>query len=243
MTHETYSIQKATLKIETKSHSFDYTKFLFKKILRCLFKIIIFTACFIFTFFIFRIYVDKLKLDNTIAIGALLSSLGTSITSISNLFCNESRERFTKNTEMLLKTQKEFEDEWEHRPFLKRMSKHKRGDFYEYCTLKNPLIDFNGLNWSKKIDVPTSTNDFIEFPVVRNYLKLFFNRKNYRKLLDINFENYSDEILVWDNLTDSYKRIIVYKIFSNTSFIGISIVINSLLFSFFYNLVISGINF
>ena len=246
MKHQTYSIVKATLLSSTQKSFVNKVYFLFKlkKMIRCLFHITVFLLCFTFTLFIYRNYIQEIDLNSSITIGALLSTLGTSIASISNLFCNETREQFIKNTEMLLKTQEEFSDAWEHRPFIERISRHRQNKgYYEYLILENPKIIFSGLNWKKTVLVPTSKNDFYELPIIINYLRLQLNRKKYRKLIELNFQKYSSEMLVWDNLANSYKKIILYKISSFFSFVGISIVVNSFLFSFFYHIAAPYLNF
>lgn len=241
----TYTIEKAHICTEKGNViSWKFLCFLAKKLFKILTQISVFAICFIFTCFIYRTYLIEISIENTISIGALLSTLGTSISSLANLYCNEILNRFIKNSEIMLKNQDEFQAKWEHRSFIKRFNKHTHSKFkYEYYILENPIIEFNGCNWRKRITIPTSKIDFYELPIIRNYFKLKFNRKKYRKLISFYTDNYVlKDILVWDNLTELYKEIIQYKFLAFLSFCGICIVINGLLFSFFYNSIISLIN-
>lgn len=196
----------------------------------------VFLLCMFFTYMIYNLYITEVSLENTITIGALLSTLGSSIISVTSHTCNESFRCFEENLKTMQKKQEMFDAKWEHRPFYKRISRHKYAkNKFEYCFLINPQIEFSVHTWNKAIDIPSSKSDFYELPIIRNFLTLKKHRKPYRIAISLyKDEKVLKEILVWDNLTDLYKNIISFKISQSFSILGWSILVNSICFSFFY---------
>lgn len=233
----TYKIQKATISYKKgKKFNLQYSILIFKKIMRKIYVILIFLFCVLFTYIIYKFYINDISLENTITIGALLSTLGSSIISVASYACNENLRCFEDNFKNMQKNQEFFDAKWERRPFYKRISKYKyTKNEYEYCFLENPMIVFSAHMWNKRISIPSSREDFYELPIIRNYLTLRKNRKYYRIAISL-YQNKEalEDILVWDNLTDMYKNILRYKLFHIFSTFGWSLLINSIIFSFLY---------
>lgn len=236
MTH-TYKILKATVSYKKgKRFNTQYAIFVSKNIIRKIVLFLVFLLCVYFTYTIYKLYVSETSVENTITIGALLSTLGSSIISAASNSCNKNLLYFEDNLEIMQQRQEMFDAKWAHRPFYKRISRHKYSkDEYEYCFLENPKIVFSAHTWNKQVAIPSSIVDFHELPILRNYLILKMYRKLYRKAISLHQKKeILEEILVWDNLTDIYKNILNYKLSNLFSILGWSILINSIIFSFLY---------
>lgn len=236
MTH-TYKILKATISYKKgKKFNLKYGIFILRNILRKIDICVVFLLCVFFTYTIYKLYISEISLENTITIGALLSTLGSSIISATSNTCGNQLRCFEDNLKAIQQRQEMFDAKWEHRPFYKRISRHKYSkDEYEYCFLENPKIAFSAHTWNKVIPIPSSKEDFYELPILRNFFVLKKCRKHYRIAISLHAQKETlEEILVWDNLTDIYKNILSYKLAYSFSLLGWSILINSIMFSFLY---------
>lgn len=222
-----------------------YWKFLIKHFIHRLKYVLIFIICFVLTIIIYKIYVTENTIENVITVGALLSALGSCLASMASSRCEKNMTYFNSNLSSIFDLQKKFNAKWQRKPYEKRVIRHRyKKSQYEYIFFNNAIINFKINDWEVKIDIPSSDKDFYEIGVFDNYIKLKSNRNTYRKYLNLYKEkNITRDIFVWDNLQDLYKNIIEYRLFSILSTFGWSIVINSLVFSFFYHYVAPLLNF
>lgn len=242
----TYSILKANhALVKGTFFNFKHFTFLIKNFIHKLRNILIFLICFVLTIYIFKIYVTENTIENIITVGALLSTLGSCLVSMASAKCEKNMMYFNNNSSSMSNLQKEFNAKWERKPYEKRVIRHKYSkNQYEYTFFNNAIVTFEINNWEVKIDIPSSDKDFYEIRAFYNYIKLTSKRNTYRKYLNFyKEENITGDIFVWDNLQDLYKNIIDYRIFAIMSVFGWSIVINSLLFSFFYHYAMPLLNF
>lgn len=190
---------------------------------------------YIFNFFDTNLLIGKeFNYSESIALGALFSTFGSSIVTITSIFCEHCIRNINLNIETLQSEQLCRAKKWTRWPFVERISKHsisiKAKEFYIYS---NPSVKF--CNLKKDIYIPLSTKDFYELKIFHYYIILKLKRKDYRKILAFQADDkYLKDILIWDCLLDTYKNIIVYKTHKIFSYIGWSIVVSSLILSFLY---------
>lgn len=237
----TYNINPSSIKLNnSKKAKKVYRKNLIRKFFRILFCAFIGVSTVILVFYIFHMFDSKFLIGNTfyysesITLGALVSTLGSSLISITSIWNEQCSKNVDLNIKTLQEDQLERDRNWNRWPFTDRVSKHKlTKDEYEYYIYKNPSIKFNVLK--KEIFIPISIKDFNELNIMQTYFILSFKRNEYRKLLAFQpTSDYLKDILIWDCMKDVYKHIFLYKCCKIISLMGWSIVISSIIFSFFY---------
>lgn len=234
----TYNILKANHTLVSGNFfNLKHFTFLIKNFIHRLRYVLIFIICFILTLFIYKIYVTENTIENVITVGALLSALGSCLASMASSRCEKNMTYFNSNLSSMFNLQKEFNAKWERKPYEKRVIRHKYNkNQYEYTFFNNAIVNFKINDWEVKIDIPSSDKDFYEIGVFYNFIKLKSHRNTYRKYLNFyKDQNITNDIFVWDNLQDLYKNIVEYRLFAIVSVFGWSIVVNSLIFSFFYH--------
>lgn len=225
-----------------------YYRTLIKRILNMMLRIIVSSFTVLCVFWIFNIFDNELLIGKkfsyleSITLGAMFSTLGSSLISITSIFIKQCKNNIELNINTLQEDQLERETKWNRWPFVDRVSKHnvcsKKKEYYIYV---NPSIKFSNLK--KEISIPLSTKDFNELKIIRSYFSLKVKRNSYRKVLAFQpNNNYLKDILIWDCLKDVYKNIIYFKANKMISHIGWSIVISSITLSFFYPNLVSYFN-
>lgn len=203
------------------------------KFLRFIFILLI---TFLITSYIYFNYVTEVTISDSISLGALLATLGSSIVSICSLFSGQQMDQFKDNTHILYKNLFLDQTAWERWPFVRRIRRYKTNIGYEYQILYNPCIKFDVPNYSVFIDIPSSKSDFYEYSIIKTYLRLKKNRYKYFQGLNEHANPETrKEILIWDCLTAIYKNIINYKAYEISSMVGWGLVLNGLIYSFFYH--------
>ncbi|MCQ2485798.1 MAG: hypothetical protein MJ168_10770 [Clostridia bacterium] len=182
--------------------------------------------------FAFDNLITALTIENAISVGAVFSTIGSSIVSISSILCNKQDVLFENNINVLQKDLINFY--WKRWTFLNRVTKSNLGKG-KYQVIENPYIEFEFSTKKLKVNIPSSKSDYDELPVVITFLKLLFYKKSYRNsLIKLNNEDALQEILVWNCISSVYKNILTYKIGKLFVWFGCCLVFFSILFSLFY---------
>jgi len=230
----TYKVNEA--KISLKSGKIrDYCGYL-RVMLRFLCYSLFFSFAFIVTWKIFDMHIDEAILANTITVGAIFATFGSSVVSIFTLHCREQYGQFNDNSKIF------YENligstSWKRWPFVKRIRRSKIGKKqFESQILENPSIVFFGSTWEITIPLPASKTDFYELPIYYSLFRLKRDRASYRRILSLHKNSDAvKEILLWDCLIGMYKNIALYRFGKILIWIGGSFVFNSIIFSMFYN--------
>lgn len=182
--------------------------------------------------FAFNNLISVLTIENAISVGAVFSTIGSSIVSVASIWCNKQDVLFENNINVLQKDLINFY--WKRWTFLNRVTKSNLGKG-KYQVIENPYIEFKVSTKKLKINIPSSKSDYNELPVIITFLKLLFYKKSYRNnLIKLNNEDALQEILVWNCISSVYKNILIYKIGKLFVWSGCCLVFFSILFSLFY---------
>ena len=237
----TYSINLSTTKLINgnygkKLYVKNIIRRLFYYFIRLLICIVTF-CCLFYMFYIFdsnSLIAQAFSYNESIALGALFSTLGSSLVAITSVLSEHCIKNIDINIETLQESQLCRTEKWKRWPFISRISKHNLSkNEKEYYVYENPSILFENLK--QEIYIPLAIKDFYELKIIWSYLVLKFKRKSFRKILAFQpNNNYLKDILIWDCLKNVYKTVIVYKFHKMFTYIGWSIVISSIIFSFSY---------
>lgn len=209
-----------------------YRRIVCEKAVEIIAYFLIIAISFILIFFAFNNLISVSTVENAISVGAVFSTIGSSIVSIFSIWCNRQDILFENNIAVLQKDLINFY--WKRWTFLNRVTKSNLGKG-KYQVIENPYIEFNFSTKKLKVNVPSSKSDYNELPVVTTFLKLLFHKKSYRSsLIMLNNEKALQEILVWDCISSVYKNILMYKIGKLFVWLGCCLVFFSILFSLFY---------
>jgi hypothetical protein len=238
---ETYSVFNGELVLKNDSTSRKaYTHY----ILRCAIRVFLrlmnfFFACTI-TCLVYTWCIATPTIAETIALGAVFATLGSSIVSVFSILCKEQYNQFYENIKVF-QTQLIGCDIWERWPFVKRISKRRGANGEsEYQILSNPYLVFQCFGLETHIDLPSSKTDFHELPILYVYLTLKKRRLTYRKYLALSPDStVVRDILLWDCITELYGNILKYRIGQYAIWLGSSFVLSSIIFAFFYKFLIN----
>lgn len=225
-----YKVENGKL-ILTEKHPKYYRIMICEIAVKIIVYFFIISISFFLIFFAFNNLIPVLTIGNTISIGAVFSTIGSSIVSVSSILCNKQDVLFENNINVLQKDLIDFH--WKRWTFLSRITKSNLGKG-KYQIIENPYIEFNISSKALKINIPSSKYDYNELPVIITFFKLMFYKKRYQNnLIKLNNENALQEILVWNCISSAYKNILLYKIFKLWVWFGGCLVFFSILFSLF----------
>lgn len=196
---------------------------------------LIFLACLITTFFIFKKCMgQERELSDTISLGSIFATFGSSIVAIFSITCTTVYERFNHNFNILFtKIAPDFK--WTRWPFVKRVTSSKLyNNESSYQELKNAEVIFNVGSHSITITLPTILEDFYDLANWKSYLTMLMQTKNYETYVLNNILNSATSLMVWDCIKDNFKSIALYKLSRLMIVIGESLIISSIVFAFLY---------
>lgn len=195
-----------------------------------------FIICFFISFIIFKICIEnKNKLQDTIALGSIFATFGSSIVAIFSITLNNIYDRFCKNLNILF-SELIPNNSWYRWPFIKRMSHSKLfNNELTYQILNNAKLEFNVGSHPINIILPTVREDFYDLPNWKNYYTMLTEAKNYESYVLNNLSNSATSLMVWDCILDNYKSISIYKLAKLMIVIGESFIISSIVLAFFYS--------
>ena len=238
---ETYSVFSGELTLKSDSNSRKaYTHYVLRCAIRIFFRLMTFFLACTITCLVYTWCITSPTIAETIALGAVFATLGSSIVSVFSLLCKKQYNQFYENIKVL-QTQLIGNDIWERWPFVKRISKRRGVNGKpEYQILSNPYLVFECFGVDTHIDLPSSKTDFHELPILHVYLTLKKRRKTYRKYLALSPDSMAvKDILLWDCITELYRNILIYRIGQCTIWLGSSFVLSSIIFAFFYKFLIN----
>ena len=207
-----------------------YRKMICEKTVEVIVYFFIVAISFFLILFAFNNLISVLTIESAIPVGAVFSTIGSSIVSVSSIWCNKQDVLFENNINVLQKDL--IKSYWKRWTFLNRVTKSNLGKG-KYQVIENPYIEFYFLTKKLKVNIPSSKSDY-ELPVIITFLKLLFNKKKYRNsLIKLNNEDALQEILVWNCISSVYKNILTYKIGKFFVWFGCCLVFFSILFSLF----------
>lgn len=197
--------------------------------------ILSFFVCFLTTHFIFKLCIsNEYKLSDTIALGSIFATFGSSIVAIFTLTLSNIYERFCNNLSILF-TKLSPENEWHRWPFIKRVSHSKLYNHeLTYQVLKNSEIVFNVGSHLLTIILPTVKEDFYDLANWSSYLNMFRELKNYESFVLNNITEPANSLMLWDCIFDNFKCIAIYKFARLMIIIGESFIFSSIILAFFY---------
>lgn len=209
-----------------------YRRIICEKTVEVIAYFFIIAISFFLILFAFNNLISVLTIENAISVGAVFSTIGSSIVSISSIWCNKQDVLFENNINVLQKDLINFY--WKRWTFLNRITKSNLGKG-KYQVIENPYIEFKFSTKKLKVNIPSSKSDYNELPVVITFLKLLFYKKSYtNSLIKLNNEDALQEILVWNCISSVYKNILIYKVGKLFVWLGCCLVFFSILFSLFY---------
>ena len=244
MAPETYVIDKGELLELNMQHSKKYTQVrLLAHLRRIVIAAGIAVGSFIITWFVYSKSVFPpastggeliFSLQKQITTGSLFATFGSALIAVFTLFTGSSWSRFQEDLFIL-------ENElsggifrnasWKRWPFIPHVTKWSKGGAVRYFGVNTAKIRFKTGVLSQDFPLPTTEADFKDISVLVNYLQLRCLRKTYfAQLTDTNMREYP----AWDCVTDIYRSILYYRVCRLCVWIGVSLVLQSIAFAFFY---------
>ena len=203
-----------------------------------------YTSVFIGEYFIFKNCITDLNLINIISLGAILATFGSAILSVALITENDLDRRIMANVDILfndiVKTKP-----WKRWQFLGRDSLEKH---YDKTTTKmklyNPSLKFDIGSHKIEIYIPTVKEDFYDLPSFKCFWLMKINNKHFKTnasnkrdkvFKDSAFDSWSNYVMGWDCLHDTWRSIIKYKFSRYLLKLGCWIVFVSLFHTFLFN--------
>lgn len=197
--------------------------------------ILSFLACLTITFIVFRICISiEHKLSDTIALGSIFATFGSSIVAIFSITLTNIYDRFNNNLHILF-TELTPENKWHRWPFVKRQSHSKLyNDKLTYQELKNAVVTFQVGSHPISISLPTIREDFYDLHNWKCFLTMILEIKNYESYVLNEFNVPAKSLMIWDCVFDNFKSIAIYKLSKLMIIIGESFIFSSIILAFFY---------
>lgn len=194
-----------------------------------------FIGCLTITYIVFNKCISSQhKLSETIALGSIFATFGSSIVAIFSLTLSSYYDHFCNNLTILF-TELCPNNKWHRWPFIKRES-HSilYNNELTYQRLKNIDICFNVGSHHITIAIPTIREDFYDLPNWTSYLNMLFKIKDFESYVLHNIAEPANPLMIWDCILDNFKSISIYKLARLMIIIGVSFIFSSILLAFFY---------
>lgn len=175
--------------------------------------IIIILIAFFTTYWVFiKCINNKNDLSQTIALGSIFATFGSSIVAIFSLYMGTVYDRFLSNM-MVMFRQIEPGKEWQRWAFIKRKSHQVLFNGQSaYQVLTNAEIEFNVGSHNVKLYIPTIKEDFFDLPNWKAWLMMKKEAKNYESYVLNKSDNPANALMMWDCIYDNFCSIVKYKI-------------------------------
>lgn len=188
---------------------------------------------------IFSICIDEKSLSETIALGSIFATFGSSVVSVFSIVMNNQSDRFMSNIEILYSDIIP-EKKWVRWSFIKR-KKYRRLYNGEYTcqALTNSKVEFDVGSHKISMFIPTVREDFFDLPVWRPWLSMKIRHRDYETAVlgDNVKENVAIAIMLWNCIYDNFKCIIMYRIARALVVLGEAYILSSIVFAFTYNFI------
>lgn len=195
-----------------------------------------FITCLFISIMVFKICINnEHTLSDTIALGSIFATFGSSIVAIFSITLSNIYDRFCTNLNILF-DELIPHNSWHRWPFIKRESHSKLyNNELTYQILKNAEICFNVGSHPIVTKLPTVREDFFDLPNWRSFFTMFFEAKNYETFVINNIPDPANQLMVWDCVIDNFKTIIIYKVARLMIVIGESFIVSSIILAFFFS--------
>lgn len=195
-------------------------------------------VAFLFTYLVFiQCISPKKKLSDTIALGSIFATFGSSLVAVFSLIMGSTYDRFLSNINILFQ-KLEPEKAWYRWAFIKRKS-HQilYNREYAYQELTNAKIYFNV--GSHKIDMflPTIKEDFFDLPNWKSWNQMRQYARDYEHYILNKCIEPAIPLMIWDCVWDNFCVIIKYKFARILVLLGDALIISSVFWSFVYGVI------
>ena len=198
--------------------------------------LLIFICCMLITHYIFKQCIcEPQKLSETISLGSIFATFGSSIVAVFSITMSNYYERFCTNIEILYSNICP-DCKWYRWPFIKRESHNVLfNKELTYQILKNATFTFNVGSHEITIDLPTVREDFYDLQNWKFFITMKKEYKHYESYILKNIKEPAEALMIWDCILDNYRSIAIYKIAKLFIVVGESFILSSILFAFFYD--------
>ena len=176
-----------------------------------------------------------IPLLNRISIGALFATFASAVIGVFTLFATQHLELFYENMTVLwqdLASEELSNIGWKRWSFLPRMGKLPLPGNKRFSGVKNASIRFTTARSEEVFLLPTTLADFQELPILRSFLRIKLHRKSYFNYLSMT--GLIAEYPAWDCLCAIYKSILLYRFCYFCIWVATCFILQSIVFSFFY---------
>ncbi len=183
-----------------------------------------------------RCIVDKNVLSDTIALGSIFATFGSSLVAIFSLIMGSYYDHFLLNMKILYE-ELEPNNGWKRWPFIKRYS-HKRlfNREQSYQVLENSTITFDVGSHQITVELPTIKEDFFDLPNWKYWKLMKDNEKNFESTVYKKGGDIPKALMVWDCIYDNYSSVLHYRIARMFVVIGEEYIFSSIIWAFCYRL-------
>lgn len=189
------------------------------------------------TFAVFKLCIsDNKNLSETIALGSIFATFGSSIVAVFSLVMSSCYDHFLSNIYVLFR-QLEPGKEWQRWAFIKRRS-HKilfNGE-NAYQELENATIVFDVGSHNIEVNIPTIKEDFFDLPNWHHWKLMRDKARDFESNVLTKNDNPAQALMVWDCIYNNYCSIIKYKIAKAFVVIGEAYILSSILWAFCYRI-------
>ncbi len=189
------------------------------------------------TYLVFYKCIDEnSKLSDTIALGSIFATFGSSVVAIFSMTLNTLYDRFLSDFLIFSKLH-EPETEWIRWSFIKRKSHHiLYNGASMYQELTNSMIKFNVGSHTIDFFIPTIKEDFYDLPNWRSFLSMKRRKKDYESHVLNNSEDPANALMIWDCIYDELCCIAKYRVARFAVVLGEAYILTSIIMAFIYRL-------
>ena len=233
---QAYSLINSKLLVTNLNHCIKRPKlFWIQKILWFLYAVIIF----VLTGFVFyKVLYPQENLFDTISLGAVFATLGSTLVSIASLICNKYYDEFTSCLDTF-KNELSAQDIKLNWLFLKKHEVIKKSkNEYVLYQASNPKVIFQLGAVNLSIEVPVQKKDFYELGLLKKILKMKVSKKIYITYL----LNYTDSVMesglyIWECLYHILCNALSYKFHRDLIITGTIFFVSGLIITFLYPMI------
>ena len=190
------------------------------------------------TYLVFYKCIDKnRKLSDTIALGSIVATFGSSVVAIFSMSLNTLYDRFLSDF-MIFSNSLEPEKYWIRWSFIKRKSHHiLYNGVSTYQELTNSMIKFNVGSHTIEFFIPTIKEDFYDLPNWKSLLAMKKEKKDYESYVLNNSEEPANALMIWDCIYDELCCIAKYRMARFAVVLGEAYILTSIIMAFLYRLI------
>ena len=190
------------------------------------------------TYFVFSNCIDEnKKMSDTIALGSIFATFGSSVVAIFSMSLNTLYDRFISDF-MIFSQSLEPDKHWIRWSFIKRKSHHVLyNGVSTYQELTNSMIKFNVGSHTIEFFIPTIKEDFYDLHNWKSLLEMKNRKKDYESYVLNNSEEPAKALMIWDCIYDELCCIAKYRVARFAVVLGEAYILTSIIMAFLYRLV------